>query len=147
MCIAILKPEDKVLSKDTLEECWNSNPDGAGFMYAENGKLHIHKGLMSFSSFYRAYKKQVVRNSDRRHQALNIQKGKTYEFRIFRSPESHLEMSAKLDFVKALVDYSSPYSVQVKNLNDKVKPDNFIKFIQSNRKSYPDFIQYFKEMF
>ena len=41
MCIAIYKPKDKVLSLTTLKECYTSNPDGAGFMYAENKKLHI----------------------------------------------------------------------------------------------------------
>ena len=56
MCIAIYKPEDKIISKKTLIECYDSNPDGAGFMYAENKKLHIEKGFFSFNSFYNAYK-------------------------------------------------------------------------------------------
>jgi hypothetical protein len=57
MCIAIYKPEDKILSLATLKECYTSNPDGAGFMYAENKKLHIEKGFFSFQSFYDAFKK------------------------------------------------------------------------------------------
>jgi glutamine amidotransferase len=57
MCIAIYKPENKVLSLATLKECYTSNPDGAGFMYAENKKLHIEKGFFSFQSFYDAFKK------------------------------------------------------------------------------------------
>ena len=57
MCIAIYKPEGKVLSLATLKECYTSNPDGAGFMYAENKKLHIEKGFFSFQSFYDAFKK------------------------------------------------------------------------------------------
>ena len=57
MCIAIYKPEGKVLSLATLKECYTSNPDGAGFMYAENKKLHIEKGFFSFKSFYDAFKK------------------------------------------------------------------------------------------
>ena len=57
MCIAIYKPEDKVLSLATLKECYTFNPDGAGFMYAENKKLHIEKGFFSFQSFYDAFKK------------------------------------------------------------------------------------------
>jgi hypothetical protein len=57
MCIAIYKPKDKVLSLATLKECYTSNPDGAGFMYAENKKLHIEKGFFSFQSFYDAFKK------------------------------------------------------------------------------------------
>ena len=57
MCIAIYKPEGKVISKATLQECYDSNPDGAGFMYAQGKKLNIEKGFFSFDSFYDAYKK------------------------------------------------------------------------------------------
>ena len=57
MCIAVYKPEGKVLSLATLKECYTSNPDGAGFMYAENKKLHIEKGFFSFQTFYDAFKK------------------------------------------------------------------------------------------
>lgn len=56
MCIAIYKPQDKILSQETLKECYDSNPDGAGFMYAQNKKLHIEKGFFSYDSFYKAYK-------------------------------------------------------------------------------------------
>ena len=56
MCIAIYKPEGKVLSQETLTECYDSNPDGAGFMYAQDKKLHIEKGFFSYDSFYKAYK-------------------------------------------------------------------------------------------
>ena len=56
MCIAIYKPEGKVISQDILKECYDSNPDGAGFMYAEDKKLHIQKGFFSYGSFYEAFK-------------------------------------------------------------------------------------------
>ena len=56
MCIAVYKPEGKIISQETLKECYTSNPDGAGFMYAEDKKLHIQKGFFSFESFYKAYK-------------------------------------------------------------------------------------------
>jgi hypothetical protein len=56
MCIAIYKPAGKVLSQETLKECYDNNPDGAGFMYAEDKKLHIQKGFFSYDSFYKAYK-------------------------------------------------------------------------------------------
>ena len=57
MCIAIYKPAGKVLSQETLKECYDNNPDGAGFMYAEDKKLHIEKGFFSLQSFYEAYVK------------------------------------------------------------------------------------------
>lgn len=55
MCIAIYKPEGKIIPIETLKECYRSNPDGAGFMYAQNKRLHIEKGFFSFDSFYKAY--------------------------------------------------------------------------------------------
>ena len=57
MCIAIYKPEEKIISKATLQECYSSNPDGAGFMFADDKQLNIKKGFFSFDSFYNAYKK------------------------------------------------------------------------------------------
>ena len=63
MCIAIYKPKGKVLSQATLKECYTSNPDGAGFMYAENKKLHIEKGFFTFQSFYDAFKKHETKQA------------------------------------------------------------------------------------
>lgn len=56
MCIAIYKPASKSISKKRLQQCYNSNPDGAGFMYAENKQLHIHKGYFNFDKFYKDFK-------------------------------------------------------------------------------------------
>jgi glutamine amidotransferase len=56
MCIAIYKPEEKIISKATLKECYSSNPDGAGFMFSDNKQLNIQKGFFNFDSFYNAYK-------------------------------------------------------------------------------------------
>jgi len=55
MCIAILKPKNRQVKKATLKRCFESNPDGAGFMYAKDKKLYIEKGFMSFNAFYEKY--------------------------------------------------------------------------------------------
>lgn len=55
MCIAIWKPENITLFEETLKNCWDANSDGAGFMYPENGKVVIVKGLMTFKDFMDAY--------------------------------------------------------------------------------------------
>lgn len=55
MCIAILN-KAKILSKETLQRCWTANKDGAGYSYANNGKIYIVKELYSFSKFYAKYK-------------------------------------------------------------------------------------------
>ena len=62
MCIAILKQGDVELYESTLQNCWNANDDGAGFMYAEKGKLHIQKGFFTFEEFMEAYKPHAKNN-------------------------------------------------------------------------------------
>lgn len=62
MCIAIHKPEGFLLTDSTIEESWNHNPDGAGFMYSEDNKLHIVKGLMTLNAFKEAYKPHEAKN-------------------------------------------------------------------------------------
>ena len=49
MCIIAAKPVGIEMPTDVqLYNMWNRNPDGAGFMYALNGKVYIEKGFMEF---------------------------------------------------------------------------------------------------
>lgn len=60
MCIAIIKPIGARLpSDDMLENCYWGNPDGCGFTYSRNGKVHINKGFFEFEKFKIALKDQV----------------------------------------------------------------------------------------
>lgn len=57
MCIVVYKPVGKKLpSEKTLKTCFENNDDGAGFMYAHGGNVHIRKGYMTFKAFYNALK-------------------------------------------------------------------------------------------
>lgn len=57
MCIIVYKPTGELCpSWKTLKNCFNNNPDGCGFMYAENDAVHIHKGFMSWKKFKTAFK-------------------------------------------------------------------------------------------
>lgn len=49
MCIIVMKPEGKVLSRKQLDIMWKNNPHGAGFMYAQDDKLHVENGIMKFN--------------------------------------------------------------------------------------------------
>lgn len=52
MCVICVKSKGvKFPDNDTLTAMWNTNPDGAGFMFPENGKVRIIKGLMKYSDF------------------------------------------------------------------------------------------------
>ena len=64
MCIAILKPKGKTISKDILKTCHESNPDGGGFMYCHDNVLHLKKGFMRFDDFYNSFKKVNSFNHD-----------------------------------------------------------------------------------
>lgn len=59
MCIiAVSKKGAKQPTLEQLHTMYNNNPDGAGYMYARNGKVAIHKGFMSWDDFKRAIKNE-----------------------------------------------------------------------------------------
>ena len=52
MCIIAIKPAGITMpATTTIENMWYNNRDGAGFMYAANGTVHIEKGFMSLKAF------------------------------------------------------------------------------------------------
>ncbi len=54
MCIIVSKAKKiKMPDGKTLLRCFESNPDGAGVMWAENGAVNIRKGLMTYTEFDR----------------------------------------------------------------------------------------------
>jgi hypothetical protein len=58
MCVIAYKPLGTMFPSQTiLENCFNNNPDGAGFMYSYNGKVHLQKGYTTFESFNKALNK------------------------------------------------------------------------------------------
>jgi len=56
MCIIIANRKGK-MTKETLENCWNGNGDGAGLAYSDKGTLMIYKELSSFERFWGVYSK------------------------------------------------------------------------------------------
>ena len=57
MCVIIAKQrEDRLPTTKELVACFNTNPDGAGFMYLDKGQVVIDKGYMKFNDFYGRYK-------------------------------------------------------------------------------------------
>lgn len=64
MCIIAVKPAGvKMPATGTIENMWYNNPDGAGFMYATGGTVHIEKGFMALKSF-KAALKQLEKSID-----------------------------------------------------------------------------------
>lgn len=58
MCIIVAKDRKHPLPKDEyLKNCFDNNPDGAGFMYVNNGEVVIDKGYMNLKTFMKRYRK------------------------------------------------------------------------------------------
>lgn len=75
MCIiAIKKPGVSFPSEETISTCWEANPHGAGFMFAEAGMVHGHKGYMDKQDFLDAYHKVAT--------PKNVDKAFVFHFRI-----------------------------------------------------------------
>ena len=65
MCIiAVSKKGVKQPSLDRLHTMYDNNPDGAGYMYAREGKVHVHKGFMTWEDFERQIKAEAFTEND-----------------------------------------------------------------------------------
>ena len=58
MCVIVFVPKGETLPvKATLEQCYRRNPDGCGFSWCADDKVHIKKGFFSFKDFWKAVRK------------------------------------------------------------------------------------------
>ena len=65
MCIiAVSKKGVRQPSLEQLRNMYTNNPDGAGYMYARNGQVHIHKGFMTWEDFERQIKAEAFTKND-----------------------------------------------------------------------------------
>lgn len=65
MCIIVAKESGIAFpSKKTLQNCFDSNPDGAGYMFSRAGLVHIHKGFMTFAAFWKAVTSEKLHVKD-----------------------------------------------------------------------------------
>jgi len=66
MCIIAYKPLNVAFPEEyILKNCFENNDDGAGFMYAFNGEVHIHKGYETFEKFMAALNKARAITGDK----------------------------------------------------------------------------------
>lgn len=57
MCIIVYKPAGTDFpSWETLKNCFENNPDGAGYMFSDEHGVHLHKGFMKWDDFKRSLK-------------------------------------------------------------------------------------------
>lgn len=76
MCIIIYKPTTAAFpSKKTLKTCFRANPDGAGYMTTDGGRVHIKKGFMTFSAFWKSLQAERHAGGDERAFVLHFRIG------------------------------------------------------------------------
>ena len=66
MCVIAYKPQNVAFPEEKiLRNCFENNSDGAGFMYAFNGNVHIQKGYETFEKFKAALDKARALTGDK----------------------------------------------------------------------------------
>lgn len=100
MCIiAVSKAGVKQPTSAQLKAMFQHNPDGAGYMYARDGRVTIHKGFMDWEDFYRAVQNEGFDKADPvvYHFRISTQAGvnpmMTHPFPL----TSNIELCEKLD--------------------------------------------------
>ena len=64
MCIICYVPQERTLSEDAFENCWDNNPDGGGMMWSEDGCIKTYKSLSVDNFKDKYYKKSKENASD-----------------------------------------------------------------------------------
>ena len=59
MCVIIYIPKESSISKEELEDAWDTNPHGAGYSIQENNKVYYKRGFMDFESYYNELKELI----------------------------------------------------------------------------------------
>lgn len=66
MCIIAIKPpHHKMIDESIIETMFQNNPDGSGYMYSYNNKVHIEKGFMTL--------KELLNSLDSLKKKVNIE--------------------------------------------------------------------------
>ena len=107
MCvIAVSRAGVRQPTKDQLYTMWCNNPHGAGYMFARDGQVTIHKGFMIWEEFYSAV----------RAERFTLRDPVVYHFRISTQAGVNpcmthpFPLSRNLDHMKAL-DITCPIGV------------------------------------
>lgn len=56
MCVIAFYPKGLPFNNGELKNCFKNNPDGAGVMWQDGGKVHIKKGFMEQKAFFKFLK-------------------------------------------------------------------------------------------
>lgn len=100
MCIIAYKPLNVAFPEEyILQNCFDNNDDGAGFMYAFNGEVHIHKGYETFEKFMAALNKARAITGDKVPYVMHFRIATQGYERTMTHP---FPLSSKMDNLKRL---------------------------------------------
>ena len=104
MCVAVIKPVGAELpTKKELQNCYNNNPHGAGYMYIDGDQLRIKNGFMDFVEFYESFVTENFSKNDlvfihfRVATHGLVDKGNTHPFPITKSTTLMRTTDCKFD--------------------------------------------------
>lgn len=151
MCIIVAKDKLTALPQDKyLKNCFENNPDGAGFMYVDNNNnVIIDKGYMTYKSFMKRYNKLRRKYNDFVNKSLVMHfrigtagansQANTHPYPIHYDKnilhKTYLKTTLGMAHNGIISDYNPPKDVH--DLNDT---QNFIiKYLYPLFKHYPKF--------
>lgn len=154
MCIIVYKADNEQFpKKKVLKTCFTNNPDGAGFMYAYNHKVHIEKGFMSFSAFWKKLTEVRKKVGDNLpyvlHFRISTQAGKrqdcTHPFPLSKNMEDLRKLSSECDIgvahngIITLTSYGYTSYVKQITYNDTMEfITDYLSLIIKDKNYYED---------
>lgn len=104
MCVICVKDRGvKMPTIDNIKKMWETNPHGAGFMYARDGKVYIRKGFMNLDDYLKALDKADLGINDTvvMHFRISTQGGinpeMTHPFALSKKIENTKVLNAKCE--------------------------------------------------
>ena len=158
MCVIIVKKAGvsvDLLDYGVLSACWDSNPHGAGIMYAREKKVHITKGLMTLEALIEAIKKANIQEKEplvvhfRVATSGGINKGMTHPFPLVpdvkKLRSTSLVCNAALAHNGVLGSGSYSLSDTALAVRDLFHHELFLDGVRKKTKKVLDFIDYYTE--
>ena len=108
MCIVAVKPiGSKLPDKKSLENCFENNPDGCGYMFVRDNRVKIRKGFLDFDTFYADFLSQKLTKNDiiayhfRIATAGSICRGNTHPFPLSNIIDDLVSLNIDCDIAMA----------------------------------------------
>lgn len=158
MCVIIVKKAGisaDMLDYNVLAACWDSNPHGAGIMYAREKKVHIIKGLMTFESLLEAIDNANIQQNEplvihfRVATSGGINRGMTHPFPLVpdvkKLRNTAITCTAALAHNGVLGAGSASLSDTALAVRDIFHHELFLDGVKRKSKKVLDFIDYYTE--